>query len=99
MKRKLFYYFYFLSPFFLWSLFYFKKPDFVIIFRRPLFEDSKFIYLSDLWQIILIFLIFQVGNEVLSRIFKNHKFFSKINIIFIFLHLVVVLYLFIFNFV
>jgi hypothetical protein len=98
MIKKIPYYFYFSVPFFIWSLFYFKKPDFVVIFKRPLPENSSFIYLSDLWQIILIFLVFQIGNEILAKIFKNQKIFGKIKIIFIFFHFLVALYLFKINF-
>jgi hypothetical protein len=98
MIRKIIYFFYFLSPFFVWFLFYLKKPDFVVIFRRPLNETSLFIYLNDLWQVILIFFVFQLGNTIIAKIFKEHKIFGKINLIFIFFHFLVALYLFIFNF-
>ncbi len=96
--KKIIYYFYFILPFFIWFLFYLKKPDFVVIFKRPLNEASLVVDLSNLWQIILIFFVFQLGNEILSFFFKKHKIFGKINIIFIFLHLLVVVYLFLFNF-
>ncbi|GIW67430.1 MAG: hypothetical protein KatS3mg096_298 [Candidatus Parcubacteria bacterium] len=94
--KKIFYLVYFLLPFFLWFLIYLKKPDLIVIFKRPIFEKSLIIPIEDLWQIILIFAIFQFGNEVLTHLISK-KIFGKINLIFIFFHFLVVLYLLIFN--
>ncbi len=96
--KKFFYYFYFLLPFCLWLLIYLKKPDFVVVFKRPIGEESLILPIQDLWQIILVFLVMQVGNEFLKHFFKDLKIFGKIQLIFIFLHLLVVFYLVIFNF-
>ena len=96
--KKIFYYFYFFLPFFVWFLIYLQKPDFIIIFKRPINEKSLIIGIEDLWQIILIFALFQIGNEILLKLLKDYKIFGKIQLIFIFCHLLVAFYLLIFNF-
>jgi hypothetical protein len=95
--KKFFYFLYFFFPFFLWFLIYLQKPDFVVIFKRPINEKSLILPIQDLWQIILIFFIFQLGNEILSRLISQ-KIFGIINKSFIFFHIIIVLYLLIFNF-
>jgi hypothetical protein len=95
--KKFFYFLYFFFPFFLWFLIYLQRPDFVVIFKRPISEKSLIVPIQDLWQIILIFFIFQLGNEILSRLISQ-KIFSIINKSFIFFHILIVLYLLIFNF-
>jgi hypothetical protein len=95
--KKIFYFLYFFLPFFLWFLIYLQKPDFVVIFKRPINEKSLIVPIQDLWQIILIFFIFQLGNEILSRLISQ-KIFGIINKSFIFFHIIIVLYLLIFNF-
>lgn len=97
MKKTL-YFIYFILPFLIWFLIYLKNPDFIVIFKRPIYEESLIVPINDLWQIILIFFTFQLGNEILSILLKKHKFFGKINLIFIFFHILVVFYLFMFNF-
>jgi hypothetical protein len=95
--KKFFYFLYFFFPYFLWFLIYLQKPDFVVIFKRPISEKSLIVPIQDLWQIILIFFIFQLGNEILSRLISQ-KIFGIINKSFIFFHILIVLYLLIFNF-
>jgi hypothetical protein len=95
--KKIFYFLYFFLPFFLWFLIYLQRPDFVVIFKRPINEKSLIVPIQDLWQIILIFFIFQLGNEILSRLISQ-KIFGIINKSFIFFHIIIVLYLLIFNF-
>jgi hypothetical protein len=95
--KKFFYFLYFFFPYFLWFLIYLQKPDFVVIFKRPINEKSLIVPIQDLWQIILIFFIFQLGNEILSRLISQ-KIFGIINKSFIFFHILIVLYLLIFNF-
>jgi hypothetical protein len=95
--KKFFYFLYFFFPYFLWFLIYLQKPDFVVIFKRPVFEKSLILPIQDLWQIILIFFIFQLGNEILSRLISQ-KIFGIINKSFIFFHILIVLYLLLFNF-
>jgi len=95
--KKFFHFLYFFLPFFLWFLIYLQKPDFVVIFKRPINEKSLIVPIQDLWQIILIFFIFQLGNEILSRLISQ-KIFGIINKSFIFFHILIVLYLLIFNF-
>ena len=94
--KKIFYLIYFLLPFFLWFLIYLKRPDLIVVFKRPIFEKSLILPIEDLWQIILVFAVFQIGNEVLANLISK-KIFGKINLIFIFFHILVVLYLLIFN--
>jgi hypothetical protein len=95
--KKFFYFLYFFLPFFLWFLIYLQKPDFFVVFKRPISEKSLIVPIQDLWQIILIFFIFQLGNEILSRLISQ-KIFGIINKSFIFFHILIVLYLLIFNF-
>jgi hypothetical protein len=95
--KNFFYFLYFFFPYFLWFLIYLQKPDFVVIFKRPISEKSLIVPIQDLWQIILIFFIFQLGNEILSRLISQ-KIFGIINKSFIFFHVLIVLYLLIFNF-
>lgn len=95
--KKFFYFLYFFLPFFLWFLIYTQKPDFVVIFKRPIFEKSLILPIEYLWQIILIFFVFQLGNEILS-ILISPKIFGIINKAFILAHILIVLYLLIFNF-
>jgi hypothetical protein len=95
--KKFFYFLYFFLPFFLWFLIYTQKPDLVVIFKRPIFEKSLILPIEDLWQIILIFFVFQLGNEILS-ILISKKIFGIISKSFIFFHILIVLYLLIFNF-
>jgi hypothetical protein len=96
MKNFL-YLIYFLLPFFIWFLIYLQKPDLIVLFKRPIGEKSVIIPIQDLWQIILIFFVFQLGNEILARLtFK--EIFGKIKIIFICFHFLVAFYLLIFNF-
>jgi hypothetical protein len=95
--KNFFYFLYFFFPYFLWFLIYLQKPDFVVIFKRPISEKSLIVPIQDLWQIILIFFIFQLGNEILSRLISQ-KIFGIINKSFIFFHILIVLYLLIFNF-
>jgi len=95
--KKFFYFLYFFFPFFLWFLIYLQKPDFVVVFKRPINEKSLIVPIQDLWQIILIFFIFQLGNEILSRLISQ-KIFTIITKSFIFFHILIVLYLLIFNF-
>jgi hypothetical protein len=95
--KKFFYFLYFFFPYFLWFLIYLQKPGFVVIFKRPINEKSLIVPIQDLWQIILIFFIFQLGNEILSRLISQ-KIFGIINKSFIFFHVLIVLYLLIFNF-
>jgi hypothetical protein len=95
--KKFLYFLYFFLPFFLWFLIYLQKPDFIVIFKRPINEKSLILPVQDLWQIILIFFIFQLGNEILSRLISQ-KIFGIINKSFIFFHILIVLYLLIFNF-
>ena len=96
--KKLVYYFYFLLPFFVWFLIYLQKPDLIVVFKRPISEKSLIIGIEDLWQIILVFVILQIGNEILFRLLKDYKIFGKIQLIFIFCHFLVAFYLLIFNF-
>lgn len=96
--RKILYYLYFLLPFFVWFLIYLKKPDIIVVFKRPINEKSLILPIEDLWQVILIFFIFQLGNEILFRLLPDYKIFGKMQIIFIFCHFLVALYLLIFNF-
>jgi hypothetical protein len=95
--KNFFYFLYFFFPYFLWFLIYLQKPGFVVIFKRPISEKSLIVPIQDLWQIILIFFIFQLGNEILSRLISQ-KIFGIINKSFIFFHILIVLYLLIFNF-
>lgn len=95
--KKIYHYLYFFLPFLVWLVIYLQKPDLIVLFKRPLGEKSIIIPIQDLWQIVLIFFIFQLGNEVLSYLIPN-KIFGKINLIFIFLHFLVAFYLLIFNF-
>jgi len=95
--KKFFYFIYFFLPFFFWFLIYLQKPDFVVILKKPIFEKSLIISIEDLWQVILIFFIFQLGNEILARLISQ-KIFGIISKLFIFFHIVIVLYLLIFNF-
>jgi hypothetical protein len=95
--KKFLYFLYFFFPFFLWFLIYLQKPDLIVVFKRPIFEKSLILPIQDLWQIILIFFIFQLGNEILSRLISQ-KIFGIINKSFIFFHILIVLYLLIFNF-
>lgn len=98
MKKPIHYYIYFFLPFLIWLWIYFLKLDLIVVFKRPVYEPSLIIPLEDLWQVVLIFAIFQVGNEILMRLFKNYKIFTKIQLIFIFCHLLIAFYLLIFNF-
>ncbi|MCS7200549.1 MAG: hypothetical protein NZ822_00090 [Patescibacteria group bacterium] len=97
MKLR-YYWLYFILPFFIWLIIYQLGLDFVVVFKRPLGENSLILPIEDLWQIILIFAIFQLGNEVLARFFQNMNIFVKINLIFIFLHTLVASYILIFNY-
>ena len=98
MKRDLLYVIYFFLPFFIWLWIYIQKPDLIVVFKRPPFEKSVIMSIEDFWQIILVFAVFQLGNDVLMRLLKDYKIFSKIQLIFIFCHLVVAFYLLILNF-
>ncbi|GIW65050.1 MAG: hypothetical protein KatS3mg093_029 [Candidatus Parcubacteria bacterium] len=93
-----YYLLYFLLPFFIWFLIYWQKADFVIIFKRPIWENSLIIPIEDLWQIILVFSILQFGNDILARFFKNYNIFVKINLVFIFFHFLVAVFIFVLNF-
>ncbi len=96
--KKFLYYLYFSLPFFIWFLIYIQRPDFVIVFKRPINEKSLILPIENLWQIILVFLVIQIGNEILVRLLANYKIFGKIQLIFIFCHFLVAFYLLIFNF-
>jgi hypothetical protein len=98
MKKTILHYLYFFSPFFIWALIYIKEPDWFILFKRPIYETSFILPFENLWQIVLIFFVFQLSNEVLSKILTKGNIFVKINLIFIFLHLLVVSYLYFLNF-
>ncbi len=91
-------FFYFIIPFFVWFLIYLQKPDLVVILKRPVNEKSLILPIENLWQIILVFLVIQIGNEILARFLPNYKIFGKIQLIFIFCHFLVAFYLLIFNF-
>jgi len=95
--KKFFYFLYFLLPFFVWFLIYLQKPDLIVIFKRPISEGYLIIPIEDLWQVILVFFIFQSGNEILARLISQ-KIFGIINKVFIFCHILIVFYLLIFNF-
>jgi hypothetical protein len=95
---KKFYFIYFILPFSIWALIYWQRPDFVVVFKRPIWESSLILPIEDLWQLILAFAILQGGNEVLARVCKNHNIFVKISSVFIFFHFLVVFFIFIFNF-
>jgi hypothetical protein len=95
--KNLLYFIYFCLPFFIWFLIYVQNPDIIVLLKRPIGEESIIIPIQDLWQVILIFFVFQLGNEVLARLTLN-KIFGKINLLFIFFHFLVVFYLLIFNF-
>jgi len=94
--KKFFYLLYFSLPFFLWFLIYIQKPDLIVIFKRSIFEKSLIIPIEDLWQVILVFFVFQLGNEILTQLVSK-KIFGIINKFFIFFHFLIALYLLIFN--
>jgi len=94
--KKFFYFLYFFLPFFLWFLIYLQKPDLIVIFKRPIPEKSLIIPIEDLWQVILVFFVFQLGNEILVQLVSK-KIFGIINKFFIFFHFLIALYLLIFN--
>lgn len=98
MKTRYYYFIYFILPFFIWALIYWQKPDFVVIFKRPIGENSLILPIQDLWQIILVFAVLQTGNEFLARFWKDYNIFGKINSVFIFIHFLVAFYIYIFNF-
>lgn len=96
--KKIFYFFYFCLPFVIWFFIYLQRPDLIVIFKRPINEESLIISIKDLWQIILVFTVVQFGNEILWRFLSNYKIFGKIQIVFIFFHLFIAFYILIFNF-
>jgi len=98
MRKVFLYYLHFLSPFFVWFLIYLKKPDLFILFKRPIYETSLILPFDNLWQVVFLFFIFQLSNEILSKILTKGNIFVKISSIFIFLHLLVASYLYFLNF-
>jgi len=95
--KKIFYFIYFLLPFLVWFFIYLQKPDVIILFKRPIGENSVIIPIQDLWKVILVFFVFQLGNEILAHLIIN-KIFVKINLFFILFHFLVAFYLLICNF-
>lgn len=97
MKKSMAKLTYFLLPFLGWGYAFFKKADLIVIFKRPFSENSFIISQVDLWKIVMVFFVFQLGNYILAKLFSN-KIFVKINYLFILFHLLVVIYLLKLNF-
>ncbi|BCX15295.1 MAG: hypothetical protein KatS3mg097_187 [Candidatus Parcubacteria bacterium] len=96
--KKIFSIIIFVLPFILWSLFYIFKFDLVVIVPRYLDSSFLILPLSELWRVIVVFFVIQLGNTLLSYLFGDNKIFGKINISFIIIHILIVGYLLIFHF-